>query len=157
MNTEREAVLAVTAIVQLRLDDFTGLCVGTTKSHIIKAVGPIFAEGFAGGVRPLWMTVHELSPTVRLTAWYELADDASEPGVSPNHPVVWIERPIILTQITDLLNLPGSHRPARAGHLMAWTERGLCLRFSRRSRQPTTLFAYARMSESEFDQSSMVS
>jgi hypothetical protein len=51
----------------------------------------------------------------------------------------------------------GGHRPARASHLMAWTERGLCLRFSQRSRQPTTLFAYARMSESEFDQSSMVS
>jgi hypothetical protein len=33
MNTEREAVLAVAAIVQLRLDDFAGLCVGTTKSH----------------------------------------------------------------------------------------------------------------------------
>ena len=156
MSAERESVLsAVSAIVRLTLDGFTGLSAGTTKSHIVEAAGPVFAEGFAGGEWVLWMTVHELSPNLRLTAWYELADDALEPGVGPEHPVVWIERPITPTQVADLLDLPGSHRPAWADHLVAWPERGLCLRYSRRSRQPTLLFAFARMSESEFDRSPM--
>lgn len=156
MNPEGKAILAaVDRIVKLKLDGFVGLAPDTTLSHIIEAVGPVYAEGFGGGETPLWMTVHELAPMVRLTAWYTLAEDASEPGVGPDHPVVWIERPITPAQVADLLKLPGCHRPARADHLMAWPARGLCLRFSRRSGLPTSLFAFAPMSESEFDQSPM--
>lgn len=157
MNLDYRAIILskVAAIVQLRLDGFTGLDPGTVKSHIIEAVGPVYAEGFGSDEEPLWMTVHEITPMVRLTAWYELAEDTTEPGVRPDHPVVWIERPIIPSRVSDVLNLPGKHQPARVDHLIAWPVRGLCLRLSRRSRQPTLLFAFAPMSESEFDQSPM--
>jgi hypothetical protein len=143
------------AVVGLRLEGFTGLRAGTTRSHVVQAAGPVIAEGFGGGAIPLWMTVHQLSPVIRLTAWYALADDAAEPGVGPDHPVLWIERPIQPSEVTALLDLPARHQPARAGHLMAWPERGLCLRFSRRSRLPTLLLAFAPMSHDAFDRSPM--
>lgn len=157
MNLDADAILStVTAVVQLRLNKFSGLASGIAKSHIIEAVGPIYAEGFGWGEIPLWMTVHEITPMVRLTAWYELAEDAPEPEINANHPVIWIERPIVPSQVSDLLNFPDSYRPTQAEHLMVWPRRGLCLRFSRRSKLPTLLFAFVPMSEPEFDRSPMI-
>lgn len=156
MNPEREAIRsAVVDIVQLRLETFTGLVPGTTKADIVESVGPVYAEGFGGGIIPLWTTVHEIASPGRLTVWYELDEDADEAGIGPDHPVAWIQRPIVPSEVTDLLKLPGSHQPARADHLKAWPGRGLCLRYSRRSWLPTLLFAFPPMSPSDFDQSPM--
>lgn len=157
MNPDREAIQsAVLDIIQLRLETFTGLIPVTTKADIIEVVGPIYAEGFGGGIVPLWTTVHEIDSPGRLTVWYELDEDVDEAGIGPDHPVAWIQRPIVPSDVTNLLKWPDSHQPARAGHLKVWPERGLCLWHSRRSRLPTLLFAFPPMSTSDFDQSSMV-
>ena len=147
MNPEREAIRsALVDIVQLRLENFTGLVPGTTKADIVEAIGPIYSEGFGGGVYSLWMTVHEIDATGRLTAWFELDEEAGEVGI----------RPVIPSDVTDLQELPGSHRPPGADYLKVWPERGLCLRYSRRSWLPTLLFAFPPMSPADFDQSPMV-
>jgi hypothetical protein len=156
VNPERESIqAAVVDIVQLRLEAFTGLIPGTTKTDIVEAVGPIYAEGFGGGIIPLWTTVHEIVALGRLTAWYELDEDSDQDGIGPDHPVAWIQRPVVPADVTELLRMPGSYQPSQAGHLKAWPERGLCLWYSRRSRLPTLLFAFPPMSPSDFDQSSM--
>jgi len=158
VTPEREAIRsAIVNIVQLRLDSFTGLVPGTTKADVVEAVGPIYAEGFGGGIIPLWTTVHEIASLGRLTAWYQLDEDSDQDGIGPDHPVTWIQRPIVPSDVAELLKLPGSHQPARVDHLKAWPDHGLCLWSSRRSRLPTLLFAFPPMSPSEFDQSPMAS
>jgi hypothetical protein len=157
VNPEREAIRsALVDVVQLRLENFTGLVPGTTKADIVETIGPIYSEGFGGGVYSLWMTVHEIDAMGRLTAWYLLDEDAVEVGIRPDHPVTWIQRPVIPTDVTVLQELSGSYRPPGKDYLKVWPERGLCLRYSRRSWLPTLLFAFPPMSPAEFNQSPMV-
>ncbi|MGF1521666.1 MAG: hypothetical protein ACFBSF_05025 [Leptolyngbyaceae cyanobacterium] len=156
MSTEREGKLAaLTTFIQLRLDEFNGLSPGITQSHVIEVAGAVIAEGFGGGSVPLWMTVHELSPAIKLTAWYELDEDEPESEVDDTYPVLWLEQPIVAAQVSELLKTPASYRPERASHLMVWPQRGLCLRYSHKSRQPTLLFAFKQMEHSEFERSPM--
>lgn len=156
MNSGREAIRsALVDVVQLRLENFTGLVPGTTKADIVEAIGPIYSQGFGGGVHSLWMTVHEIDALGRLTAWYELDEEADEVGIRSDHPVTWIQRPVIPSDVTDLQEFPDSYRPPGKDYLKVWPERGLCLRYSRRSRLPTLLFAFPPMSPADFDQSPM--
>jgi hypothetical protein len=143
---------ALTAVAGLRLEGFSGLAPGTTRADVTEALGPPLAEGFGGGKYPLWLTVHEIAPGVRITAWYRLNEEAEEPGVGPDHPVLWIDRPIVPGDVGQLDAMAG-HTPPRAPHLKAWPGQGFGLRFSRRSRLPTLLYAFTAMSVAQFDAS----
>jgi hypothetical protein len=148
---ERQAALR--NLVDLDLAEFAGLVPGTTRGEVSDVLGPAVAEGFAGGAFPLWMTVHDISPGIRATAWYLLDEEALEPVVGQDQSVLWIDRPIRPEDVQSLRDRDDGYSPPRRDHLVAWPERGMCLRMSRRSRLPTLLLAFAAMDADEFERS----
>ncbi len=142
-STGRSAV--VRAVIDLDLADFTGLPAGTARSDVIEVAGAPVAE--AGGSSPerLRMTVHDIGPQRRLTAWY--ADGAEGAG---GDVVVALERPIVPGDVEALLAREG-HRPRGSRRLTAWPDRGLAVWFSARSTLPTILLAFPAMTPAQFD------
>lgn len=129
-----------------------GGAVHSADRSVTSVVGEAAAEGYGFGYGvPLWMTVHEIEENVSLTAWYQLDEETGEPtGLEP---VSWLERPIVPDDGEAQLAATGGLTPAYSDHLVAWPERGLCVRHSPRSGLPTLVLGFAPCSPDEFEQS----
>ena len=154
ISKDFDILQSLRAFVDIELEEFSGIRPGTHNGHILEVAGPSIMEAWGSEYAPLWMSVHKLTPTTRLTAWYlidQLTEDASYPAKGVPQMVVWIERPIVPLQVESLLETPGFYYPEGIPHFQVWNSRGLCLRYSQRSRLPTLLFGFPQMSKATFE------